>query len=210
MCSKWLKEKENLERLINEEHKSYEEIGRLYNVSGNAIKKACRKIGITLYPRRKINPKEVFSHKKYDNDNHCKNCNKIIDHGRNFCSNKCQSDFYYKEYIRKWKNGEVDGSRGIYSTSKQIKRYLFEKYGSQCAICKWHEVNKYSNTIPLQIHHIDGNPLNNKEENLILLCPNCHSLTNNYMHLNNGNVNTRERSDYFNRYKSRPKCEICE
>lgn len=30
---------------------------------------------------------------------------------------------------------------------------------------------------PLEIEHIDGNALNNKEDNLILLCPNCHSLT---------------------------------
>ena len=28
--------------------------------------------------------------------------------------------------------------------------------------------------------HIDGNYMNNKEENLILLCPNCHSLTQTY------------------------------
>lgn len=27
-----------------------------------------------------------------------------------------------------------------------------------------------------QIHHIDEDPTNNKEENLILLCPNCHAL----------------------------------
>ena len=25
------------------------------------------------------------------------------------------------------------------------------------------------------IHHIDGNPRNNKISNLVLLCPNCHS-----------------------------------
>jgi predicted HNH restriction endonuclease len=27
----------------------------------------------------------------------------------------------------------------------------------------------------LQLHHIDGNRENNKEENLTLLCPNCHT-----------------------------------
>ena len=29
--------------------------------------------------------------------------------------------------------------------------------------------------ITLEIHHIDGNFLNNKKENLTFLCPNCHS-----------------------------------
>ena len=34
--------------------------------------------------------------------------------------------------------------------------------------------------MPLEIHHIDGNHKNNHLENLQILCPNCHALTNNY------------------------------
>ena len=34
--------------------------------------------------------------------------------------------------------------------------------------------------IPLEIHHINGNNTDNRLENLQLLCPNCHALTNNY------------------------------
>lgn len=41
--------------------------------------------------------------------------------------------------------------------------------------------------MPLEVHHIDGNCTNNKEENLQLLCPNCHSLTPNSGSLNKGN-----------------------
>jgi predicted HNH restriction endonuclease len=49
--------------------------------------------------------------------------------------------------------------------------------------------------IPLQIHHIDGDATNNKEENLQLLCPNCHTLTENYGSLNKNatRVDTRRR-----------------
>jgi hypothetical protein len=57
----WNEEKENLERLINVEKKSYEEIGREYNVCGNTIKKQARKLGIELKPRREINPQETFN-----------------------------------------------------------------------------------------------------------------------------------------------------
>ena len=39
-----------LSRLINE--KPYEEIGQIYNVSGNAVKKRCRLLGIPLQKRR--------------------------------------------------------------------------------------------------------------------------------------------------------------
>lgn len=34
--------------------------------------------------------------------------------------------------------------------------------------------------IPLEVHHEDGDHLNNQMENLKLLCPNCHALTENW------------------------------
>lgn len=50
--------------------------------------------------------------------------------------------------------------------------------GRQCECCK----NKdwLDNPIPLEVHHIDGDRLNNELSNLQLLCPNCHALTDNY------------------------------
>ena len=55
-------EKEELNKLINDEQLSYEAIGRLYGVTGNAIKKAASKLGIKLPIRRKIQNSENFSH----------------------------------------------------------------------------------------------------------------------------------------------------
>jgi predicted restriction endonuclease len=109
--------------------------------------------------------------------------------GRSFCSNNCQHDFEYKEFIRAWKEGKVDGGIGKswINVSKHIRRYLFEKYNSKCSRCGWGEVNPYTNTIPLELEHIDGNAENNVEENLTLLCPNCHSLTQTYKGANKGN-----------------------
>jgi biotin operon repressor len=48
MEDKWLNEKENLERLINIDKVSYEEIGRKYGCSGANIKKQAKKLGIEL------------------------------------------------------------------------------------------------------------------------------------------------------------------
>lgn len=53
--------KEELEELIFEEKLSYEEIGRKYGVSGGAIKKRARKLGIELPKRRNINSNETFN-----------------------------------------------------------------------------------------------------------------------------------------------------
>lgn len=55
-------QKEELNKLINDEKLSYEVIGRLYGVSGNAIKKVASRLGIDLSPRRKIQDSENFSH----------------------------------------------------------------------------------------------------------------------------------------------------
>lgn len=41
----------------------------------------------------------------------------------------------------------------------------------------WSKINPYTNTLPLEIDHIDGNSENNSEDNLRLICPNCHSST---------------------------------
>ena len=47
-----------------------------------------------------------------------------------------------------------------------------------------------------QIEHIDGNYKNNAEDNLILLCPNCHSLTSTYKgaNLNHGRIGRKKYS----------------
>ena len=127
--------------------------------------------------------------------NVCLNCFSTINKKSKYCSNKCQKDYEYNLYIKNWKEGNISGMRGKYQISMHIKRYIFEKYNYKCAICGWHEINPYTRLLPLEIEHKDGNFENNFEENLILLCPNCHSLTATYKgaNLNHGR---KERKKY--------------
>lgn len=127
-------------------------------------------------------------------DRYCINCGRILGNkARMYCSQKCHSEYEYKEYIQRWKSGSEDGSKnGAWGgVSKYVRRYLFEKNGNKCSKCGWGEVNIYTGTIPLEIDHIDGDAMNNKEDNLELLCPNCHSLTPTYKGLNKGRSTRR-------------------
>jgi len=130
---------------------------------------------------------------------YCLNCNTPLEKNiKKYCSNKCQKEYEYKKYINDWKNGKISGMRGKYQISMHIKRYIFEKYNNKCSICGWSKTNPFTNTIPLEIEHKDGNFENNNENNLILLCPNCHSLTSTYKgaNLNKGRKERRKYSLY--------------
>jgi 5-methylcytosine-specific restriction endonuclease McrA len=54
----------------------------------------------------------------------------------------------------------------------------------KCEHCGKTEWLGYS--IPLELHHINGIHTDNRIENLRVLCPNCHALTDNYRGKNIG------------------------
>ena len=185
----WLAKKEELEKAITNEE-SYESLGKRYNVSGTYIKKIAKKLGIKLSARRKINPKETFNKgtgKKY----YCLSCGKDITNAKGtvqkYCSNRCQHDYMYKQWVEQYKqNNNIATSSKWGQIPFYLRKYIFEKFNSKCCLCGWSKINPYTKTIPLEIDHIDGDSNNNKEENLRLICPNCHSLTETYRGANRG------------------------
>lgn len=120
-------------------------------------------------------------------DRPCESCgNTNPNYEARYCSRVCHKNAIYDAYIARWKNGEEDGMCGHDSTSKQIERYLRAVHGNACQKCGWDCPNLHTGKVPLQIHHKDGDYRNNKEENLELLCPNCHSLTETFGSRNKG------------------------
>ena len=73
-------------------------------------------------------------------------------------------------------------------TSSKLKLKLFkeglkENKCEKCGTSVWQ-----GQQLQCQLHHINGNNLDNRLENLQILCPNCHSLTDNYC----GNSNEKK------------------
>ncbi len=110
----------------------------------------------------------------------CKTCNKNTRKNRKkqYCSIQCQQDY---QWILKKKEIEL----GLVSNRPTLRKYLVEKFGYHCFICKLTEwLNK---KISLEVDHIDGKHKNNLPINLRLICPNCHSQTPTYKAKNKGN-----------------------
>lgn len=74
---------------------------------------------------------------------------------------------------------EICVENSTYSSSKLLKKLVKEgKKKYQCEICNltvWRE-----NLISLELHHINGCHIDNRLENLQILCPNCHSQAHSY------------------------------
>src|SRR5690606_25423579 len=51
----------------------------------------------------------------------------------------------------------------------KVRAILQQEINSKCPFCSSTDVGHF------EIHHIDENPNNNKVDNLLLLCPTCHS-----------------------------------
>lgn len=80
-----------------------------------------------------------------------------------------------------WNKDNFDYSRFTYG--KKIKSShavdaIIALRGHKCEICGLTEW--MGKPIPLEVHHIDGQELNSELDNLLLTCPNCHALTDNY------------------------------
>lgn len=119
----------------------------------------------------------------------CLNCNIKLHKGQyKYCSTKCQREYENKLAVQAIFSGEKSGLKKATSSSPKIRdslrKYLLEKVNYKCELCGCDWVNPYSNQTILEIHHIDGNRQNNLEENLQVLCPNCHAMTSNYRGLN--------------------------
>lgn len=110
-----------------------------------------------------------------------------------YCSNACQASARRDTGTKRWlETGEgwVGTRQGHY-----IRQYLAEAQAGRCAICGGESV-WLSLPLAFVLDHIDGNPTNNRRENLRLICPNCDSQLPTYKSRNRGNGRHFRRQRY--------------
>ena len=93
---------------------------------------------------------------------------------------KCQFDIsHFTGQL--WNKGKVNEEKyydGNALSRGQALRDLIILRSHRCEKCGLSEWQ--GQKIPLEVHHKDGDHLNNEMKNLELLCPNCHAQTENY------------------------------
>jgi 5-methylcytosine-specific restriction endonuclease McrA len=81
----------------------------------------------------------------------------------------------------------------------QFRNRIIKERGRKCEKCGWNK-KSISGIVPIQLHHINGIHEDNHRENVILLCPNCHSLvteTKTSYKKNGIKESTRKRYAYY-------------
>ena len=206
--SKWESEKEELERLINIEKVSYEEIGRRYGCSGSNIRKVAKQLGIEIPQRRKINPNETFGKGVHKNSDKwlkaiCQNpnCKKEFEYlpsrqSGKYCSLKCQGEHTHLIKYQLLLDGDPSIMRANYSP-RNFREDIIKEQGGVCDICK---CKPEHNGKPLVfiIDHIDGNAANNRRDNLRCICPNCDSQLDTYKSKNKNGARSYYRYHKYN------------
>jgi hypothetical protein len=97
-----------------------------------------------------------------------------------FCSIECKVEYNNRDLIKNWLEGKNNGEDcgKHHCLKKPIRKYMLKQVNYTCQICKNNIWN--GKPIPLQVHHKDGNAHNNKPENLLVLCWNCHAQTDTF------------------------------
>jgi 5-methylcytosine-specific restriction endonuclease McrA len=112
---------------------------------------------------------------------------------RCYCSSACQQAATRWRLIAGWLATWI--ARAESKKDHYVRTYVLEEQGSLCAVCrmpgKWQ-----GEPLVFVLDHVNGNPDDNRCENLRLLCPNCDSQAPTFKSRNRGRGRAWRRQRY--------------
>lgn len=202
----WNSEKENLEKMINKDKLTLNEISNHYHIGITQLKIIIKELKINRTSNPDITVRRKYSDKSIVEA--VKNNVSIAGTLRTLGLRDIGGNY---TYIHKridelkldtshftgqlWGKGKTKDKDGINNSSVSLEDIFANKVKirsnslkerlikaglkeRKCECCKNTEWN--GKPIPTELHHIDGNHNNNSLDNLQILCPNCHAQTNTY------------------------------
>lgn len=125
----------------------------------------------------------------------CEGCGKELTtkRQRRYCSPNCVQVHIATKKTEKWlATGIIEHNSKSYYMPPWVKRYLTELTSGACSVCGIDEW--MGQRIPLEVDHINGDPYDDRAENLRMICPNCHAQTPSFKGGNKGSGRKRPHS----------------
>jgi len=132
-------------------------------------------------------------------------CGEEISKAARLCTPCHQEDVRKKAELRyaAWKSGNLSvldtqsATKGLITSS--LRGLLFEDRGNCCEQCGWTYWPENMAYPKLTIDHINNDYRDNRVENLMVLCPNCHSIKSHESPVNRGS-GRRSNGDHPEQY----------
>jgi predicted transcriptional regulator len=181
---------DTLKQLV-EQGLSQRQIGEKLGTTQTPVRHWLAKHGLST--KRSSGPESVDNVRSISSGKNGKKCvycgGDLSAQQKKYCSSDCQADQEFTEKL-------IDGNPPANISPRSLRRWLLKQRGHRCEECgleKWQ-----GEDIPLEMHHIDGDAKNNHFDNVQLVCPNCHALTDTYKARNTGNGRHYRRVRYKN------------